>query len=185
MFINRVGKSIKGVVDVQVGASANDGYWDAAASFDATYDNMFLGKTGSSFINFFAMWTGINIPAGAKIIDATVYLYLSSCVGTPSGNLLYMNDAATPTAPTTASGANGKAKTTASVACNPSGAAGWKTYDVKSIVEELMASYSGYSNGVMMALAIGAGSEMNYASIRSYDYTGNAHGPRLVINWMR
>lgn len=184
MIINRIGSlGQRGTVDVQVGASADDGHWDTSV-FGSNYEHLLFGK-GIANINFFARWTGINIPADAIIIDATVYLYVEQVDGTVSGSYLYFNDAAAPTAPTTVSTANGKTKTTENVACNPSGTDTWEMYDVKAIIEELLASYTSYSSGAMMAIGIGAGSNSNYATLHSYDHVGTQNAPRLVINWRR
>lgn len=172
-FINRIGKLSGGTVDVQVASAANSGYW---------YGSHFnTGKLGIGYVttdplNGFARFAGITI---GKTVAKSAKLYMTASIqsGTPKGNI-YFEDAAAPTAPTTAAIAAAKTKTTQYVSGDP-GSDGAKEYDVLAIVNELLTSYGPYSNGAMQVLVIGAGSGSNYGWFVGY----GSPNARLVITW--
>lgn len=182
MIIKRIGGGYRNIYK-QVSISANDGYWGSADTFDATYDNYFGRGASSVLFNMFARFTGIFIPPGAEILTATLSLYVVTKWGTPASNLLYFNDAAAPTAPTDATTANAKVKTTASYNCNPTTSGVWSVYDIKNIINELLTSYTSYSDGAMMAIIVGAGSsDNNYVRIGGFDVDSSL-SPKLKITY--
>lgn len=180
--INRIGRLVGGEFEVQVNATANDGYWYSGA-FDNSSEYLMFGYGNLvGVVNTFARWAGFVIPAGAKIKSAYISVYVVAFNGTLNGNRIYFNDAAAPTAPTNESTANGKTKTSAYVAFDPSGATGWKTSgDISAIVQELVDSYGTLTSAMMI---LGVSSTTNtYADLYSYNRAGNTYGPKLYVKW--
>lgn len=184
LYINRVGKLSGAKIVMQIGTSADDGYWaPGGTTFDISDKNFFGRGGGGAIWSSFLRWTGVNIPAGATLKSAIVSLYISTLVGSPAGIKLYFNDTATPTAPTTVATANAKVKTTAYANCNPAAKNVWMDIDVLAIIDELLKSYSSYSSGAMMAIIVGAGSsDSNYTGCDGYD-TNPATASKLTIRW--
>jgi hypothetical protein len=167
-------------VDVQVGATANDGLW-ASSAFAST--GVEVGYNVFA-INAFARWTGITIPDGATIDSAYISSYYNAKVGTgATGCKIYFNDDAAPTAPTSAATANAKVKTTAYIDQNPPTSGTWNnTGSIVSIIQELMASYSYSAGGAMMMLWFGGTSGSSYTDM--YDYGSNSsYAMKLHISY--
>ena len=172
-------------VDYQVGATANDGTWDAYGAFDDYYCRVGCWDYGGSNCktHMFARWPGVTIPVGATITNAYVSIYRFANTGTPSG-ALYFNDVAAAVAPTTYATANGKVKTTATITWNPPTTGTWvNSGDCKAIIQELVDSYNYSAGSAMMMLWLGTGSSGdNWGEI--YDYKkNNSRSAKLHIEY--
>lgn len=156
-------------IEYRIGADADDGYW-----YGTTFDNDDI-QVGKNFMGVvcscFARWTGVTIPAGATITVAYVTYNATGGNGTPSGCTIYFDDSASPTAPTTASQANAKTKTTNYVSYSPSTSGTLNTSSLVSIIQELVDTYDYSAGAPMQMLWIGGGSSKTWADIKNYgDY---------------
>lgn len=173
-------------VNYQVAASANDGHWYSSFSATATATNYGVNSGGTVIHNFYR-WTGVTIPAGAKIISAKVLCY-DQAGGSGSildGTKLHFCKAANPAAPTSVTSANALALTTAYVKPAMSTGGTWfEQPDVKDIIQELVDAYS-YASGAAMMCVIKAvsGASGNCAAIILYDYGDHTYGPKLQITY--
>jgi len=174
-------------IDVEVDASANDGYWRTGTStFSDTDTALFVGVLTSA-INSFSRWAGITLPQTSTINTATLGLYEYDTAGA-ANSLVYSNDVADPVVPAGATAAlkcadaDAKTKSTASIAINNNPAGNqYFYYDVKTIIEEMTASRA-YSNQAMMFLHLDNGAA-SWMRSRSYDYAGNSSGPELDVDY--
>lgn len=177
-IIIRVGSygGIGGIV-ARISSGGNDGYWDGT-TLNTSNTYMRYGKNNTITYDAFLMFEGITIPAGVTILTASLELYVSAKTGIPLGTL-YFHDHATPTVPT--GSFTSRAKTTASASISYPDAGAWYIVDVKSIIEELLASYS-YNNAKMLAMIFGAGTGVNYGAFQTYEHTG-VEEATLRITW--
>lgn len=174
-------------INKQVAASGDDGHWYSEYfSTTDTATNYGVNDFGYPTHNYYR-WTNIVIPAGAKIISATVSCYdHGSGVGTlPEGTKLYFHKSANPAAPTIVDQANDlvSSATTNYVVPVMSNGGGWFAHpDVKDIIQELVDTYSYASGAAMMAFIISAaGYPSNCGAIYMWNYTGNTRGAKLEI----
>lgn len=172
-------------IDKQVGANADDGYWMAPSTF--SYDSVVLALGGlyGYAINVFCRWTGITIPAGAKITSAYVSFRFYSYSGTPPKCTLYFEDAANPSAISSASDGNGRVKTTANISVTgPTSGEWWNTGSIVSIIQELVDSYD-YSSGAAMQMIINgvAGNGVSRQSAYEYGTADGRWAPKLHIEY--
>ena len=174
-------------INKQVAASGDDGHWYGGYFFIiATTTNYGVNSSGNATHNYYR-WTNIVIPAGAKIISATVSCYdHGSGVGTlPEGTKLYFHKSANPAAPINITQANAlvTSATTNYVVPVMSNGGGWFAHpDVKDIIQELVDTYSYASGAAMMAFIISAaGNPNNCGAIYMWNYTGNTRGAKLKI----
>lgn len=170
-------------VDYQVNASGNDGRW-YSGSFSNTGTGLTLGNYNNNVFNIFVLWPGVTISAGATITSAYVSFYYSSKTGTPPACTLYFEDAANPSAISSDTDGAGRTLTTANISITAaSSGTWWNSSDISSIIQELVNSYSYASGANMQLIILGAGTNNNYGVQCSYDYTGNASGPKLHIEY--
>ena len=185
MFINRIGKKTGGVINAQVSAGADDGNWyPSSGNFFPNEQTSAIGYTYGGRSHIFARFSSIVIPAGVTIKAAHIEVYLSSIgAGTLAGNRIYLNHEQAPTAPTTAVAAENKTLTTAYVDFNPATPVDcWKTSaDISSVVQEVVDAHGPLS--AILILWRNNGSVGNFSWIRTSDYTGNAHGMKLHVEW--
>ena len=184
MFINRIGK--KGVINAQVSAGADDGNWYPSSGY--FYPNEQISTIGcfayGGRVHIFAMFPSIVIPAGVTIKAAHIEVYLSSIdAGKLAGNRIYLNHEQAPAAPTTSAAAENKTLTTAYVDFNPATPVDcWKTSaDISSVVQEVVNAHGPLS--AILILWRNNGSGVNFGKIRTSDYTGNALGMKLHVEW--
>lgn len=174
-------------INTQVAASGDDGYWYGTYfSITSTTTNYGVNSAGKATHNYYR-WTNIVIPAGAKIISATVSCYdTGSGVGTlPEGTKLYFHKSANPAAPTNVTQADAlfTSPTTAYVVPAMSNGGSWFNHpDVKDIIQELVDTYSYASGAAMMCIIQAvAGDASNCGAIYMCNYTGNTRGAKLEI----
>ena len=174
-------------VDYQVGASANDGFYDIDYSYFYSADELRYGSASANFRYVgFARFTGVTIPVGATITTANLQFLIYSAYGSHPLLDIYFEDAANPGAITDAADGEGCTRTTATVQSTPNTTSGWwTTSDISSIIQELVNSYSFASGAAMQAIvrppAISGSNQ--YGKARAYDYTGNVSGPKLHIEY--
>ena len=176
-------------INKQVAASGDDGYW-YGMNFYSTMTTANYGVNGGGYATHnYYRWTNIVIPAGAKIISATVSCYDRGLgVGTlPEGTKLYFHKSANPAAPTNVTQANAlfTSPTTAYVVPAMSNGGSWFNHpDVKDIIQELVDTYSYASGAAMMCIIQAvAGAASNCGAIYMWDYTGNTRGAKLEITY--
>mgnify|MGYP006883556643 CR=1 FL=1 len=172
-------------LDYQVSTPGDDGYWTTNLGF--SYDDVVLplgGQSGSP-IKVFCRWTGITIPAGAKITSAYVSFRFYSYYGTPPKCTLYFEDAANPSAISSVSDGDDRVKTTANIGVTgPTSGGWWNTGSIVSIIQELVDSYDYSSGAAMQMIIIGAasyGASLQYA----YEdgYPAGSWAPKLHIEY--
>lgn len=173
-------------IEKAVTSRTYDGYWriGTSSTFSNSDQYQILGKIANARCNIYCRWTGITIPAGSIIASAHVEWYFHSYSGTPVECMLYFNDSATTSAPTTYSGADSKARTTACVAYTPPTSGEWiSSPELKTVIQELVDSYT-YSNGSMMLLGIGVAEDGTaaYTAMSTYD-RGSNYAPKLFITY--
>ena len=182
MFINRIGKKTGGVINAQVSASADDGYWYSSdSSFSNSTPKLSYGYNG--YLSLFARWIGITIPGKPAILSASVQVYVADTMGAVTVRI-YFNNVAAPTSPTSYATAIAKALTTAYVTWTIPATVGWQTSpDISAVIQEIVDEHGPFSNGAMMMIFSPSASDGDANNIRSFDYSGNLHGPKLNISW--
>ena len=173
-------------LDYQVSTSKDDGYWAAFLEFSYGDNNLPLGGSYGYKQNIFCRWSGVTIPAGAKITSAYVSFRFYNYSGTPPECTLYFEDVANPSAISSASDGDDRVKTTANISVTgPTSGEWWNTGSIVSIIQELVDSYD-YSSGAAMQMIINAGAESYGVSQQSAYEDGNPDGlwaPKLHIEY--
>ena len=170
-------------LDYQVSAPEDDGYWvPTLATFSYDDVNLPLGGYG---LNIFCRWSGVTIPAGAKITSAYVSFRFYNYSGTPPECTLHFEDAANPSAISSASDGNDRVKTTANISVTgPTSGEWWNTGSIVSIIQELVDSYD-YSSGAAMQMIIDGVASSNFSQQSAYE-DGKPAGlwaPKLHIEY--
>lgn len=172
-------------LDYQVATGADDGYWSGSSTFNNATVYLTLGGSSGNTRNIFCRWAGVTIPAGAKITSAYVSFRFYGSSGTPPECTLYFEDAANPSAVSSASDGNGRVKTTANIdVTGPTSGEWWDTDSIVSIIQELVDSYD-YGAGSAMQMII-LGHPRYYYSEQSAYEDGNPDGlraPKLHIEY--
>lgn len=172
-------------LDYQVATGADDGYWSGSSTFNKSTVNLPLGGSYGNSRNIFCRWAGVTIPAGAKITSAYVSFRFYGYSGTPPECTLYFEDAANPSAVSSASDGNGRVRTTANIdVTGPTSGEWWDTDSIVSIIQELVDSYD-YGAGSAMQMII-LGYPSSYSSQQSAYEDGDSDGlwaPKLHIEY--
>lgn len=141
-------------LDYQVSTPKDDGHWAAYGEFSYGDVGLALGGRYGYPVKVFCRWTGITIPAGAKITSAYVSFRFCDYSGTPPECTLYFEDAANPSAISSESDGDDRVKTTANISVTgPTSGEWWNTGSIVSIIQELVDSYD-YSSGAAMQMII-------------------------------
>ena len=172
-------------LDYQVSAPKDDGHWATSSTF--SYGSFYLPLGGSSTYPYkvFCRWTGITIPAGAKITSAYVSFRFYYYSGTPPECTLHFEDAANPSAISSESDGDDRVKTTANIGVTgPTSGGWWNTGSIVSIIQELVDSYD-YSSGAAMQMIINgvAGSSFSRQSAYEDGYPVGSWAPKLHIEY--
>ena len=172
-------------LDYQVSTPKDDGYWIASLEF--AYDSVVLplGGSNGSRPNIFCRWSGVTIPAGAKITSAYVSFRFYNYSGTPPKCTLYFEDAANPSAISSASDGDDRVKTTANISVTgPTSGEWWNTGSIVSIIQELVDSYDYSSGAAMQMIIIGtAGYSFSYQSAYEAGSPAGLRAPKLHIEY--
>lgn len=138
-------------------------------------------------------WLNVTIPQGSTINSATVDIYYALKSGTTVESIWYGvdEDDATTFANTTANKPEGKTRTTASVTDSTDlslfTTVGFGNYlfDVAALVQEII-NRPGWSSGNALAVVAhdnGSSGTNSYFGFSTYDFTGNARGAILTIDY--
>lgn len=177
-------------LDEQVAASADDGYTDEK---NTLYNNnaayILAGEYTASGKEdqLWARFDNVTIPAGATIGTSYLSLYVTY-IDAGNKEMVSADDQSDPTAPTNYADHRGRTRTTAnSGAWEVTGTGDWQNSpSITTVIQELVNSYD-YSAGdhAIQILVDKHATCSAYCGIsaRSYDYTGNAHGPKLHIEY--
>ena len=172
-------------LDYQVSTPKDDGYWITSSMFSYGSVALELGGLSTHPIKVFCRWTGITIPAGAKITSAYVSFRFYDYLGTPPKCTLYFEDAANPSAISSASDGANRVKTTANISVTgPTSGGWWNTGSIVSIIQELVDSYD-YSSGAAMQMIINGVASSNFSQQSAYE-DGEPAGlwaPKLHIEY--
>ena len=167
-------------LDYQVSTPEDDGYWIAPMTFSYGSVDLVLGGLSTHPIKVFCRWTGITIPAGAKITSAYVSFRFRDSSGTPPKCTLYFEDAANPSAISSMPDGDKRVKTTANISVTgPTSGEWWNTGSIVSIIQELVDSYD-YSSGAAMQMIIDGVTSSYSSSQSAYD---GGWAPKLHIEY--
>jgi hypothetical protein len=172
-------------IDVQVGASANDGYASETLGFNNSGNSVEVGYDGPYLLHSFYRFTGITIPQSSTIGVCYVSLYEIGSVGTPLTKI-YFEKANDPAAVTSYANYIARTLTTAGVDWDgdPGGAAWYNSASLVSVAQELINAY-GLSNQAIQVMHKddGSTSPNNYRGIMSQDYSDHTYGAKLHIEY--
>ena len=172
-------------LDYQVSTPEDCGYWAAPSTFSGYSADLPLGGLNGYGLNIFCRWSGVTIPAGAEITSAYVSFRFYDYAGTPPECTLHFEDAANPSAISSASDGDDRVKTTANISVTgPTSGEWWNTGSIVSIIQELVDSYD-YSSGAAMQMIIDGAASYG-ASYQSAYEDGDPVGrwaPKLHIEY--
>ena len=160
-------------VNYSVTATADDAIWVTAndPTFSNNWPYLILGRGGSSYNNAMR-FAGVTIPDGATIDVAYITFIADALAGTPPACILYFEDAANPSALSSAADGDARILTTATTSITGSAAAAgtaWHSPSLVLILNELMESNS-YAAGAAMQCII-----KNFTSVNN-QYSAPASG---------
>lgn len=130
-------------LNLQVGASGDDGYGTTGGIFQGAQNNMYAGKFSSIGYSSFVRFTGVSGLSGVTINTATYQAYgAASSAGSPLTKL-QADDQASPSAPTNITQFNAISKTAAGVDWDGALSSGsFNTApDIASVIQELATDY--------------------------------------------
>ncbi len=174
--------------DFQVGAGGDDGCWVGTSVFYPSFGSNNMGDDGGvSHYNSWARFQSVTIPPGSMIASCVMSFYPASdrTVTTCTINFSF-EDADNPSAPSSATDANGRSKTSAVSQNLPA----WYTgtwYSTNSMVTQCQAviNRAGWASGnAIQGFGIESGSSSSGAirDFVSYE-TSSSTSPKLVITW--
>jgi hypothetical protein len=176
-------------VDKQTAASANDGGVDDSSGgtkFSSGDTGWYVGCYAAPYSNeaMFARWTGVTIEGTIDVSYISLYPD-AAAIGTPQWKI-YGVDEDNPAAPTSHAEFDADALTTAGVDWDGGLATGAfrASPSLISIFQELVASYTISNEAVMVQVKNDKALDGEHDQlIRMWDYAGNAHGPKLHIEY--
>lgn len=167
-------------LDLEVGASANDGYWMPDTGGTDEWGWVAVGYVppgGPGHLHSWVRFTNVTVPQGANITTAHLTYGAYGLWGTPLTKI-YANDVDNAINPTDAADAENRALTSAGVDWDPTGWQRGNSYDspeIKTVIQEVI-DRAGWSSGnALMILHRDDGSghsSTNYFAVYSYDYGG-------------
>jgi hypothetical protein len=176
------------VLNLQVSAGADDGYWTLSGNFLNSEPLIALGKSLSTSYYSFIRFPGVSVPQGATVDDAFIVLQSLSNASSSSVNLQIRAIAADNAgAPSTFGQADGAARTSASVAWSSlpawSSNTDYTSPSIDSVVQEVV-NRGGWASGNAIVIYVednaSSGGAFRYA--KSYE-SGSATAPRLTIEY--
>lgn len=170
-------------VDTQVGAGADDGYRYYTSTFNSSNAYTYSGYFTSAESNSFHRFTGVSIEGTIDVSYVEAYRYATTA-GTPELKVRAV-DEDNPDAPTSAAEYDADPVTDAGVDWDGVWDYGvWnQSPSLNTVFQELVNSYTISNDAVIVQLRDDLGTGTNYNKGRSYDYTGNAHGLKLWIEY--
>jgi len=162
--------TVEVAVGQTAGKNAETGAWYGTKFTNTDLDFTFgRSDNGNTVFNLFFLFPNVTIPDGATIITAYITWEYRSYYGTPPACVLKFEDAADPEVVSSAADGNGRSTTAASVnITGPTSGTSWNSPELKTIIQELVDSYSFAAGANMQCLIFGpAGSGSNYS--KSWD----------------
>jgi len=171
-------------IEYSVGESGDDVVWIPDGGF-YTNSNLVFGK-GGSYYYCIMRWSGVTIPDDVTIDAAYITFVVAQVYGIPPACTLSFEDAANPSAPTTTSDAQSRVSTSATVSITGSSdsvGTSWNSPELKTIIQELVDSYS-YASGAAMICMVKctSASNNNFSSQASWDHA-DYNPPLLHIEY--
>lgn len=177
--------TIDPTISPTVSSDANDGLVYDGTNYSTSYNQWFIGNDGDQLESF--AYFPVTLPANSVIDEALLQMRgWEDKSGSNCNTRFYFEDAANPSAPTSASDFNGRTRTSAYVdwlnipAFVDSGY--YDSPDLSSIVQELVDSYS-YSSGANMGLMLDYISASSERQAIDYHYEGAAWCNVLYIDY--
>lgn len=169
-------------VDVQVGASTDDAWQEKTDGTMWLDGTVILLQDDNRIAGF--RWTSVNIPSGATVTTAYISLYLPDDSDDFFDNkTVYCENASNPgTFTTDDNNITGRTKTSNSVALGSGGqGTGWKNSpSLVTPVQEVVTDQGGTGDAFVVILDSTGSEDLEF---RTWDYSGNAHGPKLYIEY--
>jgi hypothetical protein len=175
-------------IDVQVGASGDDGYSNGDGGYNSNGNLMYVGAPDGGSDSWYR-FPDVTISSGATI-GANTYIEVYAKQNDSSG--VYTNIAADdqsgPAAPTSRADHAGRTRTATIVAWDDGfwtdgGLYAWRTSpNIDGIIQELVDSYDFTAGAAIQILHDDDASPLRYASIETYDYD-TTHAPKLHIEY--
>jgi len=175
------------VLNLQVSAGTSDGYSQGAV-FHNTETYILVGAIGVTVTDAFALFydTDISLLNGATINSAALDVYVGT-VDAAALTKAFFERANNPAAPSDATDHGSRTRTTSGTDYDSYSSTGWLsdttgTINMKAPLEEVIANHTLVDT--LLVLLDDDGSPANgYPFLRSYEYTGNAHGFKLTIDY--
>ena len=175
------------VIDAQVGAGADDGYWEEDGSpFNNTSNTCFVGIhfAAGTIRNSFYRFTGITMSGTIDI--AYISLRANGLNGSGILTKVFGDDQSEPTAVSSEANGNSRTRTTAGVDWDPTVFTLGTWYDspsIVSVIQELVNSYT-FSSSALQILHDDDGTPGTLNYIKSYTYEqAAADAPKLHIEY--
>ncbi len=170
-------------IDAQVGAGADDGsYGSNGTSYVNSGATIALGPSATADRAWFR-WTGVTIVDGSTIDAAHIELFFRDAeTGSEETESIGFDDLAAPAAPTDATDASGRTRTTTTVAwtiVGNSANAFFSSSEIKTVIQELEDSFDYSSGAAMQALVWETGETVR---VRSYEHN-TARAAKLHIEY--
>lgn len=179
-------------VDKQVAASEGDAYERGDGDYDYTGAYLAVRSYADTGHDYYrcvgAQFTGVTIAQGATIDTAYQegYLYQASSLDDPNLDI-YANDVDDANDFNTEQDVINRTRTSASAPWveDNLGTQDWygSSIEIKAVIQEVINRATWVSGNALALLWIARTDADKLYYIRSYDYTGNAHGPKLHIEY--
>ncbi len=141
-------------VEIQVGAGADDGHHEGAA-FYTSLGYLDAGFASSLIRDYWARFTGVNVPQGVSITDAYIIVVVQRTLDAGVKTNIYMNDVDDAVNPTGTADLEAKVRTTAFTAWDDQGGGVLDVINspsITSVVQEIVDRPSWSSGNAMMIL---------------------------------
>lgn len=173
--------------DWQVGAGADDGWWDAPSTFDSSADTLYVGYVGTNVTrHIYCRFTAITIAAGSTITACDISFKADASRTDTTPVRLQFVKATNPSAPTTAAACEGLSLTTAYTDDSYDEWTKDQWYTTTGLTGTLqeVIDQGGWSSGNAVLLTTKyTGSEgLNYQRAYAYD-DSSSNAPKLSITW--
>ncbi len=169
-------------LNLQVGASADDGTSGDAGQFYATFDAGVVGVSSNIVYEDWYRFTGVSGLSGATINASTIDLYGFDNLGSGALSKIYADDSAAPTAPTDQASHAGKTRTAAGVDWDGTLSEGaWNTSpSINTIMQELADDYD--PSAIQILLDDDGSANNNAIRARAWDFSSSL-APKLDLDY--
>lgn len=172
-------------IDIQIGASTNDGEFGNTSTYSSTNAYERLGNISGELMSAWNRYPGVTITAGATITAAYIELLSRGNYSSDSPVMrVYAEDADNPSAPSDRADALGRTRTTAYAAWTIESWSNNTWYgssvDLSSVIQELVDSYTISSDAIQ--IFIDCQSATGFRSASTYD-DASSDAPKLHIEY--